>query len=166
MKNYIFLILCCLILSGCVSLQKSESFPENNELGLVHPKASIVVENYGYYLFGIWPIVCGDVEKPNSFSVDLFSDTVTVDNNMTIVKNEVSKYGTNVTLDQIKSEVTTTGSFSAWILWRKIIVTSACVYEIDQIRAEKNEGNVQAEPSVTSEEAPSVTEIQETEVIE
>lgn len=141
--NRILIFICfCFILSGCVSMQKSESFPENNELGLVHPKASIVVENYGYYLFGIWPIICGDVEKPNSFSVDLFSDTVTVDNNMTIVKNEVSKYGDNVSLDEIKSEVTTTGSFSAWILWRKVIITSACVYEIDEIRADKKEENV------------------------
>jgi hypothetical protein len=49
--------------------------------------------------------------------------------------NEMKKYGDNVSLDEIKSEVKTSGSFSAWIFWRKIVTTSACVYEIDKTKA-------------------------------
>lgn len=136
---YAIFICFCFVLSGCVTMQKSESFPEINELGLVHPKASIVVENYGYYLFGIWPIICGDVDYPNDVSADFFSDTVTVENNIKVIMNEVKKYGDNVSLDEIKSEVKTSGSFSAWIFWRKIVTTSACVYEIDKTKAQIEE---------------------------
>lgn len=139
MKTYIYLICLWLFVSGCTTVQKSEAFPEINELSPIKPVASIVVENYGYYLFGVWPIWCGDVDNPNSASSELFTDTVTIDNNVRLIKKEAEVYGDDVSLGELKTEVETSGSFSAWILWRKIITTSACVYEIDKERADIKE---------------------------
>lgn len=142
MKAYIFIFSLFLFVSGCATMQKSESFPKINELSPNQPVASIVVENYGYYLFGIWPLWCGDVENPNSAGCDWFTDTVTVDNNVKLIEREALSYGAESTLGELKTEVETSGSFSAWILWRKIITTSACVYKIDTTKAKVNKYNL------------------------
>lgn len=147
MKAYIYLICLCLFFTGCTTVQKSESFPKINDLSPIQPVASIVVENYGYYLFGIWPIWCGNAEKPNAMSSRFFKDTVTIDNNVSLIKKEADSYGENVSLGELKTEVETSGSFSAWILWRKIITTSACVYEIDKELAELKEVKVKQQQS-------------------
>lgn len=136
MKNLVFTLCFALLFAGCTTMHISESFPKINELSPIQPAASIVVENYGYYLFGIWPIICGDVTKPNSASADWFTDTVTIDNNVKLVKREANKYGSEAILGDLKTEIESSGSFSAWILWRKIITTSACVYHIDKNRAD------------------------------
>lgn len=146
MKTYIYLICLCLLLTGCTTVQKSESFPKINEQSPIQPVASIVVENYGYYLFGIWPIWCGDVENPNSVGCDWFTDTVTIDNNVKLIKKEADSYGDDVSLGELKTEVETSGSFSAWILWRKIITTSACVFQIDESRANIQEIDIPKKP--------------------
>lgn len=146
MKTFIFCVISfSLFVSGCATVQKSETFPKINELSPIQPVASIVVENYGYYLFGIWPLWCGDVENPNSAGCDWFTDTVTIDNNVKLIKKEADSYGDDVSLGELKTEVKTSGSFSAWILWRKIITTSACVFKIDESRAEVREIDVKKE---------------------
>lgn len=146
MKTFIFCVISfSLFVSGCATVQKSETFPKINELSPIQPVASIVVENYGYYLFGIWPLWCGDVENPNSAGCDWFTDTVTIDNNVKLIEREALSYGAESTLGELKTEVETSGSFSAWILWRKIITTSACVYKIDESRAEVREIDVKKE---------------------
>ena len=142
MKTYLYFIFLCLFMVGCTTVQKSEVFPKINELSPIQPVASVVVENYGYYLFGIWPIWCGDVENPNSASCDWFTDTVTIDNNVKLIQKEADSYGEGASLGELKTEVETSGSFSAWILWRKIITTSACIYEIDKDKADVKELNV------------------------
>ena len=142
MKTYLSFIFLCLFMAGCTTVQKSETFPKINELSPIQPVASVVVENYGYYLFGIWPIWCGDVENPNSASCDWFTDTVTIDNNVKLIQKEADSYGEGVSLGELKTEVETSGSFSAWILWRKIITTSACIYEIDKEKADIKESNL------------------------
>lgn len=142
MKTYLYFIFLCLFMVGCTTVQKSEAFPKINELSPIQPVASVVVENYGYYLFGIWPIWCGDVENPNSVSCDWFTDTVTIDNNVKLIQKEADSYGEGASLGELKTEVETSGSFSAWILWRKIITTSACIYEIDKDKADVKELNV------------------------
>lgn len=143
MKTFIFCVISfSLFVSGCATVQKSETFPKINELSPIQPVASIVVENYGYYLFGILPLWCGDIEEPNTAGCDWFTDTVTIDNNVKLIKKEADSYGDDVSLGELKTEVKTSGSFSAWILWRKIITTSACVFKIDESRAEVQEVKV------------------------
>lgn len=146
MKTFIFCVISfSLFVSGCATVQKSETFPKINELSPIQPVASIVVENYGYYLFGILPLWCGDIEEPNTAGCDWFTDTVTIDNNVKLIKKEADSYGDGVSLGELKTEVKTSGSFSAWILWRKIITTSACVFKIDESRAEVREIDVKKE---------------------
>lgn len=136
MKNLLLSLCTAFIFAGCTTMHLSETFPKINEKSPIQPAASIVVENYGYYLFGIWPIICGDVNAPNSASCDWFTDTVTIDNNVKLVKHEADKYGSEVILGDLKTEIKSSGSFSAWIFWRKIITTSACIYRIDKSRAD------------------------------
>lgn len=156
MKNLIFAICLSLAGFGCTTVHISRSFPKINELSPIQPAASIVVENYGYYLFGFVPIICGDTSNPNSTSCDWFTDTVTIDNNVKLVKREADKFGSEVILGDLKTETKSSGSFSAWIFWRKIITTSACIYRIDKNRADlkelrmKNAGMTDA-PSATPE---------------
>lgn len=137
MKRFIFVFCSVLLCSGCMSIERS-STEYVTEGGIVVPGEQVFISNYGYYLFGIWPIWCGDIENPNSAGCDWFTDTVTVDNNVKLIEREALSYGAESTLGELKTEVETSGSFSAWILWRKIITTSACVYKIDTTKAKVN----------------------------
>lgn len=57
--------------TGCFSLETSTT---------VHPEEEhVLVSNYGWYLFGFIPIVCGNADGESSFPFALFRNDVTMD---------------------------------------------------------------------------------------
>lgn len=129
--KYIFLLICVISFTGCATVKTSDIFPKTNSDSddiTIHSKRTYFVENYGYYLFGFIPLFCGNPDKPNKNSMCLFKDTVTVDNNIKMIHNDIKEFeqelGIPLDMGQIKTQVSESGSFSAFIIWRKIITTS------------------------------------------
>ena len=117
---------CVLGGAGCTSVQTSRAFSDKWFEGTPAPMESVVVENWGVYLFNKWPIVCGDPE--NVGSTVFFKDTVSLENNCRLVDEEMRRVGASVPMDY-KSELDEVGSTGLWIFWKKVLVTSASVYD-------------------------------------
>lgn len=84
MNRFSITILATLILTlcGCASIDIS------------HKGATMIeIENTGWYLFNVIPIASGDPTKPNENSYCLFKDTVTLENNMMMLKNAMKHEG-------------------------------------------------------------------------
>lgn len=117
-----------LSLSGCSSVQTTVSYPSANAKLGDRPIASLVVENNGYYLFGLFPLFSGNHEKRHN--TVFFKDTVTLENNVLMLEEEAKKHG-NVIIDDL---VTVGGDYSIpytiWLLSRRTLSTSANVYAL------------------------------------
>ena len=114
--------------SGCATVQVAQHFDGVVVDGGAKPIATVAAENYGYYLFGTFPVISGTPGRPNANACQLFDETVTVQNNLAMVSNAV-KLGPGRKLANVKTTEEWTGSFSLWILWRRTIFTSALVVE-------------------------------------
>lgn len=119
-----------LLASGCATVQTARNFDGKTVDGHARPLATIATENYGYYLFGQpnLPLIAGNPCRPNQDMCRFFEDTVVVDNNITMANNEARRLGAKKIVN-IKSEVSWTGSFSLWIVWKKLVFTSAVATE-------------------------------------
>ena len=111
-----------LILCGCAAIETATCFPKE-DAGLQRPLASIVAENTGYYLFGMLPLLSGDPEHPNK-ARSVFGESATLENNV-LMMDRVAKPLGGTTYAQAESEITWTGSFSLWIVWKKTVHTRA-----------------------------------------
>lgn len=69
-KRLILFSALCLSLCGCFTVDKAVA-PNSN--------THIHIENYGWYLFGVIPLVCGNATPENIFPFALFRDDVTMD---------------------------------------------------------------------------------------
>lgn len=81
-----------LALTGCVSVHKtgSESFGPLTIAGTVEkPHEHVVVSNFGYYLFDIFPIICGDTDRDAKIPVSFFHDKVRLENVQSVMLREV-----------------------------------------------------------------------------
>ena len=95
----------------------------------MQPRDSIVVENSGFYLFGVVPLVSGSIVNPGGST--LFNNTVTLENNLRLLEAEAAKKGPFV-LDSISSVEDSSSAWSIGIVSRKTITTSASVYDADK----------------------------------
>ena len=114
--------------SGCATVQTAKNFGGVTVDGGAKPVATVAAENYGYYLFGVFPLISGSPEHPNADTCRLFEETVTVQNNLAMISKAV-KMGPSRKLANVKTTEEWTGSFSLWLLWRRTIFTSALVVE-------------------------------------
>ena len=117
-------LVCALLSSGCASIQTSRTFVGMRVDDGKVPVASIAVENYGYYLFGIFPLISGNPDAPEENDCYWFSDTVTLQNNMRMI-TEAARRERGTGLANVKTITRFDGAFSLWILCRKVIFTSA-----------------------------------------
>lgn len=119
-----------LLLSGCATVDSSKYFSGVRADGQKEPRATIAVENYGYYLFRSesLPIWCGNPELPNYNSSALFEDTVSTQNNLKMLSDAAVASGAR-SLTNVKHEISWTGSFFPWIVWRKVAQTTAVAVE-------------------------------------
>ncbi|MBR4171048.1 MAG: hypothetical protein IKR48_05300 [Kiritimatiellae bacterium] len=126
MKKTFLFLLAFLCLTGCASIQVCRDFKGVAIEGEQHPIATIAAENYGYYLFGFIPLITGNPNQPERNDCFWFRDTVTVQNNMRMVANAARREHGDA-LANVKTTTSFDGSFSFWIVFRKIIFTSAVV---------------------------------------
>ena len=76
------LILMCALLGGCATVTVSRE-----------GRTMVNIENSGWYLLNFIPIASGNPANPNSFSTRLFSNTVTLENNATMLDKVIRDEG-------------------------------------------------------------------------
>lgn len=64
------------LLTGCATYSTTS----------VGGRTTVAVENTGWYLFSFIPLGSGDHDSPNHCSCNIFQNSVTAENNMTILK--------------------------------------------------------------------------------
>ncbi len=111
---------------GCASVERSMAFSDRWFGETPPPMETVVVENWGVYLFNKWPIICGDPTDVGS--PVFFRDTVNLENNCRLVDAEMKRVGASVPMDY-KTELDEVGSTGFWIFWKRVLVTSATVYD-------------------------------------
>jgi len=116
------------LLSGCATVQTAKNFGGVTVDGASKPVATVAAENYGYYLFGALPLITGAPAYPNANTCCLFHDTVTVQNNMSIIA-QVVKMENGRKLANVKTTKASSGSFMLWIFFRKTVNTTALITE-------------------------------------
>jgi len=114
--------------SGCATVQTAKRFNGVTVDGAAKPIATVAVENYGYYLFCVIPLIAGAPQYPNADTCRLFEDTVTVQNNMAMLSQTV-KLENGKKVANVKTTEDWTGAFSFWFLWRKTLNTTALITE-------------------------------------
>ena len=76
-----------LVGTGCTSVHVTRAYNGVRVDGGRQPAATVEVENSGWYLFTFIPIASGNPEAPNEVSSQWFTDTVTVGNNIKVLKD-------------------------------------------------------------------------------
>ena len=111
-------------LCSCATTEVGTEFAPGIKADGREPAALVTAENYGYYLFGLIPIVAGDPDSQNEVSLSLFEDTVTVENNHAMISRELERLGAP-SMTAARDSVSWTGGFSLWIVWKQVLKTSA-----------------------------------------
>ena len=83
MKTCLSALLIALFASGCCSIHTS------SEGG----RTMCLVENYGWRLFDLVPLVAGDPDSLHESGCRLFSDTVTLENNQKLLDRALKRVG-------------------------------------------------------------------------
>ncbi|MEI6646790.1 MAG: hypothetical protein WCP12_12215 [bacterium] len=131
MKNMLIrlgLLACIVCLSGCATVKTARNFDGLRVDGGAKPVATVAIENYGYYLFGLIPLIAGEPRYPNAPLCSLFNDTVTTQNNMLMLSKTAQKYG-GKKVAHLRVYEHWTGSFSLWVIWQKQLFTGAVLTE-------------------------------------
>jgi hypothetical protein len=126
MYKLIFLYCSCLLVilfTGCANVSVGKNF---NNLDTVtansyKPVAHINAYNYGYYLFGEFPIITGSAEEVGGTS--FFYDQATIPKMTGLVTAESKKLKATNTVN-LTSSRSSTGGFSLWIIWFKEVQVS------------------------------------------
>ncbi len=77
---------CALLASGCTVVRVTRAFNGVNVDEGRAPLATVEIENSGWYLFTCIPIASGNHLWPNSADCCWFTDTVTVENNLSVLE--------------------------------------------------------------------------------
>ena len=73
--------------AGCTSVHVTRAYNGVRVDGGRQPAATVEVENSGWFLLTFIPIASGDPQSPNEVSSQWFTDTVTVGNNIKVLKD-------------------------------------------------------------------------------
>ncbi len=90
-----------LLLAGCTTVRYSTTFHDVKVEDGETPLEIVEIENSGWELFKFIPLASGNPQKPNRLSCSWFSNTVTLQNNLNLLeqemKNRVATRFTNLT---------------------------------------------------------------------
>jgi len=93
MKKMRLLAAVLILCAGCATINTADDYHgmgiENGET----PIETVEIENTGWLLFQFIPIGSGNPRDPNSASCRLFQNTVTLQNNLNILKDEMERTG-------------------------------------------------------------------------
>ncbi len=116
MMSRLLMVACVgLLLTGCASVNvvqdlNDQQLTTTGEKPIAHLNGDI----YGYYLFGLWPIITGDPENPNGWA--LFRDTVTEKAAVDMVTKKSKELGATKTTDLV-SWHDSTGLKTLFTVW-------------------------------------------------
>lgn len=82
------------IAAGCTTTRTSSVYHGVKMEDGETPICTIEIENTGWFLFDVVPLVCGDPRFPNDWSCRFFRDTIKLSNNLKVLQREMEKYGT------------------------------------------------------------------------
>lgn len=87
------LLAVALACSGCTTIQRASDYhgmgSENGE----QPIETIEIENTGWLLFRCIPLGSGDPLRPNEMTCRFFRNTVTLQNNLEMLEDEMERVG-------------------------------------------------------------------------
>ena len=83
MKPRLSVLLAALLTGGCCSIHTSDQ----------GGRTMCVVENYGWRLFDLIPLVAGDPDSLHESGCKVFTDTVTLENNQKLLDRAVKRAG-------------------------------------------------------------------------
>lgn len=75
-------------LAGCCTIDRA-ALPDGGD--------HVLARNYGWYLFGVLPVACGDASMQEGSKFKLFSDNVTPDHMQRCVVEDAARHGKTVT---------------------------------------------------------------------
>ena len=132
MKNLVYGI-ALLALAGCSSYSEiarwDSTIPIND--GEV-PVASFVTQNFSYQLLGFIPLCTGvpwaegDEDVCDKFSVSLFSDKATLDNNLVSLRHALDRVGSH-RVAQLRTYETDDSEWSLYLVNRHEVRTSCII---------------------------------------
>ena len=101
MRTSLPVLISILLLAGCTTVRYSTTFNDVKVEDGETPLEIVEIENSGWELFKFIPLASGNPQKPNRLSCRWFTDTVTLQNNLNLLeqemKNRVATRFTNLT---------------------------------------------------------------------
>lgn len=82
-----------MLAAGCASVRVAKDYRDVRMEGGREPVATVEIENSGWYLFSFLPLAGGNPEKPNQVSCRWLQDTVSLENNLRILKMQEQAAG-------------------------------------------------------------------------
>ena len=101
MRTFLCAIVGVLLFSGCTTIRHSNTFHDVKVEDGEIPLEVVEIENSGWEMFKVIPLGSGDTRYPNRLACRFFMDTVTLQNNLNLLeqemKNRVATRFTNLT---------------------------------------------------------------------
>lgn len=130
MKKLASAIICLLTLTGCMTSEISRT-PQGvpGDSDETH-QLTVEIENVGWFLFDMIPVLSGDPQGVNKASSVLFENTLTLQNNLDELMRVAQREGTYTIGSMISHEV----SESVWVIFlsRHALHTSATLMKKNQ----------------------------------
>ena len=124
MKRLLAVAMALAFACGCSTVESSHDFRGVKVDGNENPVAVLAIENSGWYFLGCIPIITGDPDNPGGFR--LFTDTVTLENNVKMLANKAhEEKATNIA--NLTSRVRDDLAIGLFIFGRKQVFTSAVI---------------------------------------
>ena len=108
---------------GCMTVEVSEAMRGVPGTGDTAQKMTVEVRNTGWFLFDCIPLICVDPQRPDAVSCRFFSDTLTLQNNLTVLSEVIEREKASV-LGSIVSHEEGEG-FLTFVVTRQSYHTSA-----------------------------------------
>ncbi len=89
MKTILSALVGALLLAGCTTVRYSTTFHDVKVEDGETPLEIVEIENSGWELFKFIPLASGNPQKPNRLSCRWLSNTVTLQNNLNLLEQEM-----------------------------------------------------------------------------
>ena len=93
MKVSIIALAAALACAGCATIKNANDYHGMGVEGGEPPIETVEIENTGWLLFKCIPLGSGDPLRPNECSCRFFMNTVTLQNNLKMLENEMERVG-------------------------------------------------------------------------